>query len=59
MAKLNAELTKALNTADMKARFAKLGTDVRTGTPESLGSWMQVEQAKWAKVVRESGTKFE
>lgn len=59
VAKLNAELTKALNTADMKARFAKLGTDVRTGTPESLGSWMQVEQAKWAKVVKESGTKFD
>lgn len=59
VAKLNAELTKALNTADMKARFAKLGTDVRTGTPESLGAWMQVEQAKWAKVVRESGTKFD
>ena len=57
--KLNAELTKALNTADMKERFAKLGTDVRTGTPESLGTWMQVEQAKWAKVVKESGTKFD
>ena len=59
VARLNAELTKALNTSDMKARFAKLGTDVRTGTPESLGTWMQTEQAKWAKVVRESGTKFD
>ena len=57
--KLNAELTKALNTPDMKERFAKLGTDVRTGTPESLGAWMQTEQAKWAKVVKESGTKFD
>jgi tripartite-type tricarboxylate transporter receptor subunit TctC len=57
--KLNAELTKALNTPDMKERFAKLGTDVRTGTPESLGGWMQTEQAKWAKVVKESGTKFD
>jgi hypothetical protein len=43
----------------MKERFAKLGTDVRTGTPESLGKWMQTEQAKWAKVVKDSGTKFE
>jgi len=59
VAKLNAELAKALNTSDMKERFAKLGTDVRTGTPESLGSWMQVEQAKWAKVVKESGTRFD
>ncbi len=57
--KLNAELTKALNTTDMKERFAKLGTDVRTGTPESLSAWMQTEQAKWAKVVKDSGTTFD
>ena len=57
--KLNAELVKVLNTADMKERFAKQGTEVRTGTPESLGKWMTSEQAKWAKVVKESGAKFE
>ena len=59
VAKLNAELAKVLNAAEMKERFAKLGTEVRTGTPESLGSWMRIEQARWAKVVKESGTKFE
>jgi len=57
--KLNAELVKVLNSADMKERFAKQGTEVRTGTPESLGQWMTTEQAKWAKVVKESGAKFE
>src|SRR5881394_647460 len=30
VAKLNAELVRALNTADMKERFGKLGTEVRT-----------------------------
>ena len=43
----------------MKERFAKQGTEVRTGTPESLGQWMSAEQAKWAKVVKESGAKFD
>jgi tripartite-type tricarboxylate transporter receptor subunit TctC len=57
--KLNAELIKVLNTAEMKERFAKQGTEVRTDTPESLGKWMGAEQAKWAKVVKESGAKFE
>ena len=57
--KLNAELIKILNTAEMKERFAKQGTEVRTDTPESLGKWMVSEQAKWAKVVKESGAKFE
>jgi tripartite-type tricarboxylate transporter receptor subunit TctC len=59
VAKLNAELVKVLNTAEMKERFAKQGTEVRTGTPDSLGKWMGTEQGKWAKVVKESGAKFE
>jgi tripartite-type tricarboxylate transporter receptor subunit TctC len=59
VAKLNAQLIKVLNTAEMKERFAKQGTEVRTDTPENLGKWMTTEQAKWAKVVKESGAKFE
>jgi tripartite-type tricarboxylate transporter receptor subunit TctC len=57
--KLNAQLIKVLNTAEMKERFAKQGTEVRTDTPESLGRWMTAEQAKWAKVVKDSGAKFD
>jgi tripartite-type tricarboxylate transporter receptor subunit TctC len=57
--KLNAELIKVLSSQEMKERFAKQGTEVRTGTPESLGTWMRTEQAKWAKVVKESGAKFD
>jgi tripartite-type tricarboxylate transporter receptor subunit TctC len=59
VAKLNAELSKVLNTAEMKGRFAKQGTEVRTDTPDSLGQWMTAEQAKWAKVVKDSGAKFD
>src|SRR5437868_593214 len=36
VAKVNAELNRILATQHMKERFAKLGTEVRTGTPESL-----------------------
>src|SRR5712692_2621976 len=57
--KLNAELTRVLTLADMKERFAKQGTEVRAGTPESFGSWLRNEQARWARVVKESGTKFD
>jgi tripartite-type tricarboxylate transporter receptor subunit TctC len=59
VSKLNAELIRVLNTSEMKERFAKQGTDVRTGTPESLGQWLSTEQAKWARVVKESGAKFD
>ncbi len=58
-AKLNSELSRVLNSAEMVERFAKQGTEVRSGTPESLGAWMSTEQAKWAKVVKESGAKFD
>jgi tripartite-type tricarboxylate transporter receptor subunit TctC len=57
--KLNAELNRVLATADMKERFAKQGTEVRTGTTEFLGTWLRDEQARWARVVKESGAKFE
>jgi tripartite-type tricarboxylate transporter receptor subunit TctC len=57
--KLNAELVKILNSQDMKERFAKQGTEVRTGTPEALGEWLRAEQARWARVVKESGAKFD
>ena len=50
---------RILASADMKQRFAKQGTDVRTGTPEGLGAWLRDQQSRWAKVVKESGEKFE
>jgi len=59
VAKVNGELIKILNSQEMKDRFAKQGTEVRTGTPESLGQWLKTEQARWAKVVKESGAKFD
>jgi len=59
VAKLNGELVRVLNTAEMKERLAKLGTEVRGGSSESFGKWLGTEQAKWAKVVRESGVKFD
>jgi tripartite-type tricarboxylate transporter receptor subunit TctC len=57
--KLNGELVKILALPEMKERFAKLGTEVHSGTPESLGAWLREEQARWARVVKDSGAKFE
>jgi len=59
VAKLNAELARILGAAEMRERFAKQGTQVRAGTPETLGTWLREEQARWARVVKESGAKFE
>ena len=55
--KLNAEFTRILNTTEMKEMLAKQGTEVRTGTPEALGTFIASEKARWAKVVKENGVK--
>ena len=55
--KLNAELTRILNTQDMKDMLAKQGTEVRAGPPEALGTFIASEKARWAKVVKEAGIK--
>jgi tripartite-type tricarboxylate transporter receptor subunit TctC len=55
--KLNAELTRILNTAEMKDMLAKQGTEVRAGTPEALGTFIANEKVRWAKVVKEAGIK--
>jgi len=55
--KLNAELSRILNTPEMKEFLAKQGTEVRTGPPEALGTFIVKEKARWAKVVKEAGIK--
>ena len=57
VAKLNAEITRILNTQDMKDMLAKQGTEVRADTPEQLGNFIASEKARWAKVVRDNGIK--
>jgi tripartite-type tricarboxylate transporter receptor subunit TctC len=59
VARLNAEFTRILNTAEMKEMLAKQGTEVRAGTPEALGTFIASEKARWAKVVKEAGIKAE
>jgi tripartite-type tricarboxylate transporter receptor subunit TctC len=55
--KLNAEVTRILNTPDMKDMLAKQGTEVRAGAPEALAAFITSEKARWAKVVKENGIK--
>jgi tripartite-type tricarboxylate transporter receptor subunit TctC len=57
--RLNGELTRILNTPEMKEFLAKQGTEVRTGPPEALGTFIVNEKARWAKVVKDSGVKLD
>lgn len=57
--KLNAEVRKALQTEDLKKRFADLGGDIRLLGRAELMAYVRAEHAKWAAAVKASGAKLE
>jgi tripartite-type tricarboxylate transporter receptor subunit TctC len=57
--KLHATVTAILATPEMKDRLDKAGAEVRPQTPAQFGAFIREEKARWAKVVKESGEKFE
>ncbi len=48
-----------LATPEMKDRLDKAGAEVRAMSPAEFGAFIRDEKSRWAKVVRESGEKFE
>jgi tripartite-type tricarboxylate transporter receptor subunit TctC len=59
VAKLNAAVNKALQSAEMRANLAKLGIEARAGTPQAFGAAMSDDMAKYDEIVRLTGIKVE
>jgi tripartite-type tricarboxylate transporter receptor subunit TctC len=59
IARLNAEIVKAVAAADTRKRFLDLATDPASSTPEELGAYNRRELAKWKKIVNSAGIKSE
>jgi tripartite-type tricarboxylate transporter receptor subunit TctC len=59
VSRLNLEVTKLLQDPEMRDKLAGQGFEVRTSTPEQLGSYIKSEITKWAPLVKESGVKPE
>jgi tripartite-type tricarboxylate transporter receptor subunit TctC len=55
--RLNAELTRMMQSAEMRERLAVLGIQPLSSTPERFGEFLRSEVAKWAAVVKESGAR--
>jgi len=57
IAKLNAEIAKALARADFLEKLAAEGSQPLGGSPQQFAEFMRAEQAKWGAAVRASGAK--
>jgi tripartite-type tricarboxylate transporter receptor subunit TctC len=57
--KLHATVTAILATPEMKEKLVSSGAEVRPESSEQFGAFIRDEKARWAKVVRESGAKFD
>ena len=57
VARLNAAIVKALQSPDMKAKYAAIGNDVAYSTPEEFGAFIAEETSRWSNVIRTSGIK--
>src|SRR5687767_585045 len=57
--RLHATVTSVLNTPEMKDRLDKAGAELRPQSPAEFGGFIRSEKDRWAKVVKESGAKFD
>ena len=57
--KLNAEVSKALQTAEVRDRLIAQGAEPMPGSPKEFGEFMAAEMAKWAPVVKQAGVKLD
>jgi tripartite-type tricarboxylate transporter receptor subunit TctC len=55
IAKLNAEVRKALQSADVKNVLTSAGAEPIAATPEQFAAYLKTELVKWGKVVRATG----
>ena len=57
--KWNTEVTRILNTPEMKAFFAQQGAEPAPTTPEQFEALIKSEITKYAKIIKESGAKVD
>lgn len=56
---LHREISKIVAAPDVKERFAALGVEPVSNTPEEFGAYIKAEIARWGKVIRDAKIRSE
>ena len=59
VAKLSADVNRALGEADVRKKMFELGSDPAGSSPEEFARFIRADQAKWSKLMKERGIKPE
>jgi len=59
IAKLNAEMTRIVLLPEIREKLASQGTTPLPMNPPEFGKWLAEQTVRWAKLVKDTGFKFE
>ena len=57
--KVHDAVAKVMGDADLKARFAELGVDAVSSTPEEFAAFMKAETARYAKLIKDANIQID
>jgi tripartite-type tricarboxylate transporter receptor subunit TctC len=57
--KITAEIVRAQALSDLKERYANLGVEATSSTPEQFTAYIKAEAARFGKVLKETGAKVD
>jgi tripartite-type tricarboxylate transporter receptor subunit TctC len=57
--KFHADIVKVMKDADLVERFAQLGVDAVSSTPEDFAAFMRTESVKYARLIKEANIKVD
>ncbi len=57
--KLQTEIAKVMDTAEMRERLVGLGVEVAPSTPDQLAALVRDDLVRWSKIVKDSGAQLD
>lgn len=59
ISKLNREIVRAVESADVRKQLIAVGLEPASSSPEEFSNYVAAEVAKWAKVIKETGARHQ